>query len=187
MSKQIVTVTILAVLLLTPECLSKTVTLAVDWDQAMSIWEHGDFRQSVKVRLRSSRQLRGTLAGITDSGARIQKRRSETVIPRDQIRAIRLVPRRSNIWNMRILAIAGGIPAGYLATFGTFALCCGGDADTAPLIMLGFGAWGATQYLLYRLGAKADRGALVLLLPPASSAKGNSDPDLPSPSQEEVP
>lgn len=185
MSKQTLTVTILAVLLLTPECLSKTITLAVDWDQAKSIWEHGDFRPSVRVRLRSSTQLRGNLARITDSGLRIQKRRSETVIPHDQIRAIRLVPRRSNIWNMRVLAIAGGIPAGYLATFGTFALCCGGDADTPPMIMLGFAAWGATQYLLYRLGAKADRGALVLRLPQSSSAEASSDPDTPSLSHEE--
>ena len=180
MTKQAISMAILATLLVAPECLSKTITLSVDWDQAKEIWEHGDFRQSVKVGLRSSKRLGGKLVGITDSGARIQKRQSETVIPRDQIRVIRLVPRRASTWNNRVLAIAGGIPAGYLATYGTIALCCDSDADSMASVALALGVWGTTQYLLYRLGAKADRGAVILLLPATDPATADSDLDTPS-------
>ena len=179
MTKQTIAMAILAVLLVAPECLSKTITVSVNWDQARAIWDHGEFRQSVKIVLRSSKRVRGTLAGITDSGMRIQKRQSETVIPRDQIRVIRLVPRRASTWNNRVLAIAGGVPAGYLATYGTIALCCGGDPDSTSFIALVLGVWGTTQYLLYRLGAKADRGVLILLIPATASATANSDLDTP--------
>lgn len=173
MTKQTIAMAILAGLLAAPVCPSKTITLSVDWDQARATWEQGDFLESVKVGLRSSEQVRGKLAGITDSGLRIQKRRTETVIPRDQIRVIRLVPRRSKRWNNRVLAIAAGIPTGYLAAYGTVALCCDSDADSTPGIALALGAWGATQYLLYRLGSKADRGALILVLPATDSATAN--------------
>ena len=169
MTKQTFAMVTLAALLVTPECLSKTITLSVDWDRARATWEDGEFRQSVRVRLQSSRQVRSKLAGVTDSRLRIQKRQTETVIPRDKIRSIRLVPRRSKTWNNRVLAIAGGIPAGYLAAYGTVALCCDSDADSTPGIALALGAWGATQYLLYRLGAKADQGALILVLPATAS------------------
>ena len=185
MTKQTIAMAILAALLVAPECLSKTVTLSVDWDQARAIWDHGEFRPSVKVGLRSSKRLEGKLVGITDSGMHIEKRQSETVIPRDQIRVIRLVPRRASTWNNRVLAIAGGIPAGYLATYGTIALCCDSDADSMSFIALALGVWGTTQYLLYRLGAKADRGTLILLLPAAASATANSDLDTPPTPPEE--
>ena len=179
MTKQTIAMAILAALLVAPVCLSKTITLSVDWDQAREIWEHGDFRQAVKVGLRSSKRLGGKLVGITDSSLRVQKRQTETVIPRDQIRMIRLVPRRASTWNNRVLAIAGGVPAGYLATYGTIALCCGGDPDSTSFIALVLGVWGTTQYLLYRLGAKADRGVLILLIPATASATANSDLDTP--------
>ena len=186
MTKQPIVATILAALLVAPECLSKTVTLNVDWDQARAIWEHGDFRQSVKVRLHSSQQLRGKLAGITASGIHIQKRLNETKVARDQVREIRLFPRRPSSWNGRLLSIVGGIPAGLAAAYGALVLFRV-DIDRSATVndAVVFSAWGATQYLLYRLGAKADRGALVLLLPATDSAEARRDPIKPSTPQEE--
>lgn len=187
MTKQTIGMAVLGAILLTPECLSKTITLSVDWDQARATWEHGDFRASVKVRLRSSEQVRGKLAGITDSGLRIQKRQTETVIPRDQIRMIRLVPRRASSWNKRILAIGGGIPVGLLAAYGGLAICGDIDADSTCNKTVPYLTWGAAQYLLFRLGAKADRGALILLLPATAPAAANSDLDAPSTTPAERP
>ena len=177
MTNQTIGMTILAVLLVTPECLAKTITLSVDWDQARAIWEHGEFRQSVKVRLQSSEQVRGNLAGITDSGLRIQKRQTETVIPRDQVHVIRLVPRRASTWNKRILAIGGGIPVGLLAAYGGGAICGDIDADSTCNKTVPYLTWGVAQYLLFRIGAKADRGALILLFPATAPAPANSGPD----------
>ena len=185
MTKQAISIAILAALLVAPECLSKTITLSVDWDQAREIWEHGDFRQSVKVGLRASKQVRGTLAEITASGLRVQKRRSETVIPRDQIHTIRLVPRRASTWNKRLIAIGGGIPVGFLASFGGLVICGDIDADSTCNNTVPYLVWGAVQYVLYRLGAKADRGAVVLLLPATASATADSDLDTPSTPPEE--
>ena len=170
MTKQTIAMAILAALLVAPECLSKTVTLSVDWDQAREIWEHGDFRQAVKVGLRSSKRLGGKLVGITDSGLRVQKRQSETVIPRDQIHMIRLVPRRASTWNKRILAIAGGVPVGFFAAYGGLALCGDIDADSTCNKTVPYLVWGAAQYVLFRIGAKADRGAVILLLPATAPA-----------------
>ena len=177
MTKQTIAMAILAALLVAPVCLSKTITLSVDWNQARAIWDHGEFRPSVKVGLRSSKRLGGKLVGITDSGVRIQKRQSETVIPRDQIRVIRLVPRRASTWNNRILAIAGGVPVGFFAAYGGLALCGDIDADSTCNKTVPYLVWGAVQYMLYRLGAKADRGAVILLLPATASATGDSDLD----------
>ena len=180
MTKQTIAMAILAGLLAAPDCLSKTITLSVDWDQARAIWEHGDFRQSVKVRLQSARQVRGTLVGITDSGLRIQKGQTATVIPRNQIHMIRLVPRRASTWNKRLLAIAGGIPVGLGAAYGGGAICGDIDADSTCNKTVPYLTWGVAQYLLFRLGAKADRGALILLLPATAPAMADSDHDTPS-------
>lgn len=187
MTKRTIATAILAALLVAPECLSKTVTLSVDWDQAREIWEHGEFRPSVKVELRSSERVRGTLAEITDSSLRVQKRQTETVIPRDQIRMIRLVPRRASTWNKRILAIAGGVPVGFFAAYGGLALCGDIDADSTCNKTVPYLVWGAAQYVLFRIGAKADRGALILLLPATASTTANSDLDTPPTPPEERP
>lgn len=180
MTKQTMAMAILAGLLAAPDCLSKTITLSVDWDQAREIWNHGDFRRSVKVRLQSAKQVRGTLAGITESELRIQKRQSETVIPRDQIRMIRLVPRRASTWNKRLLAIGGGIPVGLGAAYGGFVICGDIDADSTCNKTVPYLTWGVAQYLLFRIGAKADRGAVILLLPATAPAMADSDLDRPS-------
>ena len=185
MSKQTILVTILAALLEAPAGLSKTVTLYVNWDQARAIFEHGEFRQSVKVTLLSSAALKGKLAGITNSSVRIRKSRSEIAVSRYDVRAIRLVPRRTSNWTARLLAIAAGIPAGLLAAYGGLVVCGDVDRDSTCNNTVPYLALGAAPILLYRLGAKADRGALILFLPPARSAATKSNLDtLPIPPDE---
>ena len=142
MSKQTILVTILAALLEAPAGLSKTVTLYVNWNQARAIVEHGEFRQSVKVTLVSSKALKGKISGITNSSVRIRKSRSEIAVSRYDVRAIRLVPRRTSNWTARLLAIAAGIPAGLLAAYGGLVVCGDVDRDstcnnTVPYLALG--------------------------------------------------
>lgn len=187
MNKQTITVAVLAALLVTPAGLSKTVTIYVDWDQARAIFKHGEFRQSVKVTLLSSKPLKGKFAGITDSSVRIRKSQSEIAVSRNDVRAIRLVPRRSSSWTGRLLAIGVAIPAGLLALYGGLVVCGDIDRDSTCNNTVPYLAGVSAPYLLYRLAAKADRGALILLLPPASPAKASNDPDAASLSPEERP
>lgn len=188
MIKQVMSMTVPVALLVAPECLSKTITLYVDWDQARAIWGHGDFRRSVKVTLHSSKPLKGKLAGIPDLSACIRKSQSEIAVSRDDVRAIRLVPSRPSNWDYRLLAIMGGIPAGLDAAYGALALFRA-DIDGSATVnnAVVFSAWGATPYPLSRLSANADRGALVLVLPAADSAEARSTRITPSIPGEERP
>lgn len=161
-----------------PRVHAKKTTVQVSWDEAKSIHDSGDFRSGVQVFLKSSERLQGKLATITPSGLRLQRNRSETVIARNQIRAIRFVSRKTAGRRNRLLALAAGVPAGLFTGAAVAArvsnVCCDfGKLGPTELIM--YGTWAGVQYALYRIGALADRGVLLVVLREAGSDTSESD------------
>lgn len=156
-----------AAMLAVPVCLAKKATIRMSWDKARTTHESGDFRSRVRVFLKTSQHLQGTLAGMTASGLRLQRQGSETLIPRNEIHSIRFVSRQMSGWNNRLIALAGGVPAGLFAGYGVAALssntCCEfGKLGPTELIL--YGTWAGVQYVLYKIGARADRGVLHVVL-----------------------
>lgn len=163
-----------------PHVHAKKTTVHVSWDEAQSIHESGDFRSGVQVFLKSSERLHGKLAGMTPSGLRLQRNRSETVVARNQIRAIRFVSRKTAGRRNRLLALAAGVPAGLFTGAAVAArvsnVCCDfGKLGPTELIM--YGTWAGVQYALYRIGALADRGVLLVVLRETGTEASASDQD----------
>lgn len=158
---------LLAGVAVAPYAHAKKTTVRVGWDEAMSIHENGDFRPGVQVVLKSSERVNGRLAGMTASGLRLQRQGAETLIARNEIHAIRFVSRKMAGWRNRTIALAGGVPAGLFAGLGVAAgvsnVCCDfGKLGPTELIM--YGTWAGIQYVLYRIGARADRQVLLVVL-----------------------
>ena len=161
-----------------PHVHAKKTTVHVSWDEAKSIHASGDFRSGVQVFLKSSERLQGKLAGMTPSGLRLQRNRSETVIARNQIRAIRFVSRKTAGRRNRLLALAAGVPAGFFTGAAVAArvsnVCCDfGKLGATELIM--YGTWAGVQYALYKIGALADRGVLLVVLRETGAETSESD------------
>ncbi len=167
-----------AVLLVTPAGLAKTVSVGVPWGKARTIIAEGDYRPKIRVELHSSERLKGKLAGTTDAGLRLVRRGTETSIAREDIRTIRLRPRKTTRYKYRLLGLMGGIPAGFFGGFFFGAVASGGDidrwgrsSDTAF-----FATLIAVPYWFYKRGARADRGTVLIVLDesaPDSSRDGS--------------
>ena len=172
-----------AALLAVPAASAKTVSVEVPWEKARTIIAEGDFRPKIRVELQSSERLKGKLAGTTDTGLRLKSRGTETSIAREEIRTIRLRPRKTARTKNRWLGLLAGIPAGY----GTGILVakttiCGGNLGECG-VTAGYTVIIATliavSYGFYKLGARADRGTVLIVLdesapdapPPASQAE----------------
>lgn len=171
-----------------PRVHGKKTTVRVSWDEAKAIHENGDFRSPVRVVLKSSKRVNGRFAGMTASGLRLQRQGSETLIARNEIHAIRFVSREMAGWRNRTIALAGGVPAGLFAGLGVAAgvsnVCCDfGKLGPTELIM--YGTWAGIQLVLYRIGARADREILLVVLhetgiETSESAQRPKNPLLPS-------
>ncbi len=167
-----------AVLLVTPAGLAKTVSVEVPWEKARTIIAEGDYRPKIRVELHSAKRLKGKLAGTSDADLRLKHRGTETSIAREEIRTIRLRPRKTTRYKYRLLGLLGGIPAGFFGGFFFGAVASGGDidrwgraSDTAF-----FAALIAVPYWFYKLGARADRGTVLIVLDesaPDSSRDGS--------------
>ena len=163
-----------------PHAHAKKTTVRVSWDEARSIHESGDFRSGVQVFLKTSQRLQGKLAGITADGLRLKRKGSETLIPRNEIHAIRLVSRQMAGRRNRLIALAAGVPAGLFAGAGVAASlssdCCDfGKLGPTELIM--YGTWAGVQYLLYKIGARADRQILLVVLRDTGTETAGIDQD----------
>lgn len=161
-----------------PRVHAKKTTVRVSWDEAKSMHESGDFRSGVRIILKSSERVNGKLAGITASGLRLRRQASETLIARDEIHAIRFVSRKMAGWRNRTIALAGGVPAGLFAGLGVAAgvsnVCCDfGKLGPTELIM--YGTWAGIQFVLYKIGARADRETLLVVLHETGTETSESD------------
>lgn len=154
---------VLAVILYwAPDCQAQPTTVTVGWDAARTIHENGEFRKGVRIWLASGKRLQGAMAGMDQSGLSFRRKGVDTRIPRDEIHAIRFVPLKPRTKKHRILAVFAGIPIGILTGLGVVALCC--DVDRSSSLAAFHLTWAGIQVLLYRLGSKADRGALHIVI-----------------------
>ena len=161
-----------AVLLSAPAVRAETVVVRVGWEKAQAMLAQDDFLPSVRVELQSGKRLKGKLIGTTDEALRIERKKAETAIAREDIRAVRLVPRKAARQKNRALALAGGAAAGFgggLLASAAYCLIDGSPCNAIPDYAAFFGAWAAIQVLTYRLGLRADRGAVLLELTEAAA------------------
>ena len=181
-----------ALLLVVPAGRAKTVVVRADWEKARTLLARGDFRPRVRVELKSAERVKGKLIEATGAGLRLEQRGSETLIAREDIRTIRLAPRKTTRYKNRLLGLLGGIPAGFGAGIITSLYCCFGDG-TSGGAALGYtvlvGALIAVPYGFYELGARADRGAVLIVLDESTAKKPPVPPqaEQTSPAKEEQP
>jgi len=148
---------------------AKTVVARARWKETRALLAQPDYRPSLQIQLKSSKNMKGTVSGTTTAGLKLKRRGSETFIERTQIRSIKLVPRKASGHRNRILALVGGVPAGLGAGLGVWRAGCaavGGCGDPAnPIGAAGFYAvLVAVPVIVYRIAARADRGALLIIL-----------------------
>ena len=136
------------------------------------------------MRLRYETKIAKSGSGRRQSARRFERQDTETLIERKEIRTIRLRPRKTTRTKYRLLGLLGGIPAGYFGGVVGAALACGGNIESSrckdAARATGFIATLiAVPYWFYKLGARADRGAVLIVLdesapdapPPASQAE----------------
>ena len=156
-----------AILLSAPAARAKTVVVRVGWEKAQAMLAQDAFLPAVRVELQSGKRLKGKLVGTTDEALRIERNKAETAIAREDIRAIRLVPRKASRQENRAVALVTGAIAGFFGGGFASAACCFFEASpgSKPLgYGVFFGAWAALQVWFYKLGLRADRGAVLLEL-----------------------
>ena len=148
---------------------AKTVVARARWKETRALLTQPDYRPSLQIQLKSSTNMKGTVSGTTTAGLKLKRKGSETFIERTQIRSIKLVPRKASGHRNRILALVGGVPAGLGAGLGVWRVGCaavGGCGDPPnPIGAAGFYAvLVAVPVIVYRIAARADRGALLIIL-----------------------
>ena len=148
---------------------AKTVVVKAGWKETRTTLAQPDFRLKLRIQLKSNKKMKGIVTETTSSGLRLERNGSETFIQRTEIHSIRLVPRKASSHRNRVLALAGGIPAGLGVALGTWHVGCGVAGGCGeppdPVGSAGFYAvLAAVPVLLYKLAARADRGALLIIL-----------------------
>ena len=166
-----------AVLLSAPAARAETVVMRTNWEKAQAMLAQDNFLPSIRVEMQSGKRLKGKLIGTTDEALRIERKKAETAVAREDIRAIRLVPRKTARQKNRALALVGGTGAGFGGGALAVILCCR-EADPVISTTAFFGTWAAIQVLTYRLGLRADRGAVLLEL--TETAADAPPPPLPA-------
>ena len=180
-------------LLAVPAASAKTVVVQTGWGKARTMLAQGDYRPKIRVELHSSERLKGKLAGTTDAGLRLKSRGTETSIAREEIRTIRLVPRKTARTKNRWLGLLAGIPAGYGAgILVAKTTICGGNLGECG-VTAGYTVIIATliavSYWFYKLGSRADHGAVLVVLDERApdSSRDGSQAERPSSTKEERP
>ena len=148
---------------------AKTVVASARWKETRALLAQPDYRPALQIQLKSSNKMKGTVSGTTTAGLRLKRKGAETFIERTQIHSIKLVPRKASGHRNRTLALVGGVPAGLGAGLGVWRIGCaavGGCGDPPnPIGAAGFYAvLVAVPVMVYRFAARADRGALLIVL-----------------------
>lgn len=162
---------------------AKTVVARARWKETRALLAQPDYRPSLQIQLKSSKKMKGTVSGTTTAGLKLQRKGAETLIERTQIHSIKLVPRKASGHRNRILALVGGVPAGLGAGLGVWRLGCavvgGCGQPPNPIGAAGFYAvLVAVPVLVYRFAARADRGALLIILDESAPDISPADPAL---------
>ncbi len=154
---------------------AETVVVRADWEKTRAMLTRGKFRPRSGVELKSSQRVmltpdrgefqprkrtevelkpskwvKGELIEATGAGLQIVFREHEISIAREDIRRIRLVPRKTN----RRIGLWVGIPAGIVAGFTAAKAICsaGGGCTNAGALTLLIGTPMAVIYVFHKLG-----------------------------------
>ena len=184
-----------AALLAAPAGRAETVVRA-DWEKARAMLAQSEFRPRIRVELKSSQRVmvtkgtfhdrkrtevelkpskwvKGKLIEATDAGLQVVFRREEISFLRDDISRIRLVPRKADRTKNRWIGILGGVPAGYGAglVLSSEIACRSSDCIPGLFYSLLVGTTLAVTYVFYKLGLRADRGAVLVVLDESTANK----------------
>ena len=148
---------------------ARTIVLRAGWGETCAMLAQTEFRPNLQIQLKSNQRMKGHVSGTTAAGLTLERNGTATLIERTAIHSIRLVPRKPRGRRHRVLAIAGGVPAGLGAALASWYIGCsvagGCDDPPHPAGSAGFYAvLVAVPVLLYRLAARADRGAFLIIL-----------------------
>lgn len=161
---------------------ARTVVARASWNATGAMLAQPGYRPSLQIQLKSNKKRKGTLSGTNTAGLTLKRKGAETFIERAQIRSIKLVPRKPSGRRNRILALVGGIPAGLGAGLGVWRIGCavvgGCGKPPNPIGAAGFYAvLVAVPFMVYRFAARADRGALLIILDESSAdISSSADP-----------
>ena len=148
---------------------AKPIVLRAGWRETSTMLAQPDFRPKLQIQLKSNKKMKGLVSGTTAAGLTLERNGRAILIDRTAIHSIRLVPRKNRGHRHRVLALAAGVPAGLGAALGSWYIGCnvagGCEEPPHPVGSAGFYAvLVAVPVLLYRLAARADRGALLIVL-----------------------
>ena len=146
----------------------------------------------MRLRYETKIAKSGSPSGRRQSARRFERQDTETLIERKEIRTIRLRPRKTTRYKYRLLGLLGGIPAGFGAGAVSSLACClhdGASASEALGAVVFFGVLIAVPYWFYKLGARADRGTVLIVLDESAPETPLAPPHSgqPSPTKEERP
>ena len=129
---------------------AETVVVRADWEKTRAMLTRGKFRPRSGVELKPSKWVKGELIEATGAGLQIVFREHEISIAREDLRRIRLVPRKTN----RRIGLWVGIPAGIVAGFTAAKAICsaGGGCTNAGALTLLIGTPMAVIYVFHKLG-----------------------------------
>lgn len=160
---------------------AKTIVARARWKETSALLAKPGYRPSLQIQLKSNKKMKGTVSGTTTAGLKLKRKGAETFVERTQIHSIRLVPRKPSGRRNRILALVGGVPAGLGAGLGVWRVGCavvGGCGEPPnPIGAAGFYAvLVAVPVMVYRFAARADRGALLIILDESAPHISLTDP-----------
>ena len=148
---------------------ARTIVLRAGWRETRSILAQPEFRPKLQIQLKSNKKMKGRVSGTTSAGLTLERNGEAILIERTKIHSVRLVPRKARGHRYRMLALAGGVPAGLGAALGSWHIGCNvaGGCEEPPHPAGSAGYYAvlvAVPVLLYRLAARTDRGALLIVL-----------------------
>lgn len=148
---------------------ARTIVVRAGWRETSTMLAQSEFRPKLQIQLKSNKKMKGHVSGTTSAGLTLERNGEATLIERAAIHSVRLVPRKARGHRHRMLALAGGVPAGLGAALGSWYIGCnvagGCEEPPHPAGSAGFYAvLVAVPVLLYRLAARADRRALLIVL-----------------------
>ena len=164
------TVALLLILVLAvPPGMAEVVTVQADWARAQTMLAEDGVRPPIRVLLQSGRQLKGKLAGADDAGLMLKRGGSTETFARKDIREIRITHYTDRKKKRGLGALGGlGAAAGVTGALGERIQVSG--AAVFGVIAL----WVALPVYFSKLGARADRGALVIELVESAASAGPS-------------
>ena len=122
-------------------------------------------RPPVQIVLQSGERPKGKLAEVTATGLTVTRSGSDTVLNHGDIRQLRITHRTKQKKHRSLFGIGGFL--GVLAATGA----AGEHIQVHPLLPIGvLAAMIGIPIYLYKLGARADRGAVVIELDSATQA-----------------